>query len=743
MFRRSITLLLLLLSLLAGGAPFAPAGRAAAPPFTGLDVVILIDQSGSMWGALPLGVKNDKWNHRIGQAKNIIYRLAEQVEGTDLVHRVAVVDFGDEASAAFPAPLRLAYDPADPGSALRGAKAVAERYLTPKALINTNTPAGMAAGLREYDRMDSSGRLEGRRRVMLILTDGRPDLPRVKTTDELKGEAIKEAEALKARGVGIWVVGLNDASNYWNGGDGEFWERLTGVGRARLAETAAMSISALVQEIVNEWLGSAGEAIGNSYECPPYLRRVVFSVTFGVPRSGVRVIDPDGKELSLSSGGAASAPGTFARFTAEDPVPGVYRVEQDPSRSYANFVEIFPPNIQRLSPGRRTSAEAEARIIFRVTNSRGQPLEPLAGWPLLSSVVVTSPAGEVTELPTSFEGDGKFQANWKPPGLGSYRVRLKGVVTLKGGKTVDVFASDSGAYEEWLEVDNSRPYRLQMTSPNPAGGLRVMPWDTEARVEFSLLDPRKAKVEKPEEVVRDAGSWLSLQVIDESGVAVSPPEPLTLTPAGTFAANVPVRLNWKGGEGWWFPGHLSLRVNAQTERLGAESFLDGIDLPEGAEALRIGSDPLTVGPVGVRYSWLLLVPALLLLLAVPLALAAWLFPNSLVWWIDARKRRTVELKIYDGNEDPNGDYAKRLPAGSWKNFKYDRKVSIPVNGQEVLARKFRVSRVADPDVVHAQLEYGWQNEPKQTYTVLLTKGKAQRLKGLPSGDVLVSLDTVP
>jgi len=45
--------------------------------------------------------------------------------------------------------------------------------------------------------------------------------------------------------------------------------------------------------------------------------------------------------------------------------------------------------------------------------------------------------------------------------------------------------------------------------------------------------------------------------------------------------------------------------------------------------------------------------------------------------------------------------------------------------------------------VHARLEYGWQNESKQTYTVLLTKGKAQRLKGLPSGDVLVSLDTVP
>lgn len=727
----------------AAGAARAPAGRAAAPRFTGLDVVILIDQSGSMWGALPLGTKNDKWNHRIGQAKNVIYRLAEQVEGTDLVHRVSVVDFGDDASSAFPAPLRLAYDPADPGSALRDAKAVAERYLTPKSLINTNTPAGMAAGLREYDRMDSTGHLEGRRYVMLILTDGRPDLPRVKTADELKGEAMRQAEALKARGVGIWVVGLNDASNYWNEGDGEFWERLTGAGRARLAETAAMSISALVQEIVNEWLGSAGEAVGTSYECPPYLRRVVFNINFGTPRAGVRVIDPEGRELPLSSGGAASVPGTFARFAAEDPAPGVYRVEQDPSRSYANFVEIFSPNVQRISPGLRASAGAEARIVFRVTDSKGQPLEPLPAWPILASVLVTSPAGEVTEIPASFEGDGKFQAKWKPPGLGSYRVRLKGLVTLKSGKAVDVFASDSGAYEEQLEVDDSRPYWLRMTSPSPTGGLRVMPWDAAVKVKFSLLDPRKAKVERPEELVRDAGSWLSLQVIDASGVALSPPAPLTPAPDGTFEADVPIRLDWKGGEGWWFPGRLNLRVSAQPERMGAESFLDGIDLPEGAEALRVGSDPLSVGPLDVRYSWLLLAPALLALLAAPLALVWWLFPNSLVWWIDARKNRVVELKIYDGNEDPNGDYAKRLPAGSWKNFNYDRKVRIPVDGQDVLARKFRLSRVADPDVVHAQLEYGWQNEPKQTYTVMLTKGKAQRLKGLPSGDILVSLHTVP
>ena len=269
MCRRNITAVVLLLLFLAGSLFLAPAGKATGTDISGLDVIILIDQSGSMYGAGSRGSGNDKHNHRIGQAKNIVYRLAEHVEGTSLVHRVSVIDFGSKASVVFPSQLRLSFDPGDPGRALREAKTLAERYLEPKNLRDTNTPEALALGIQELDKMDASEALADRRRVMLILTDGRPDLPGVKSLDVLRSEVTTEADSLKKKDVGLWVVGLNDADNYWNEGDGEFWEKVAGPGRARLAETSGTSISALVQEIVNEWLGVKGLAIGKEYECPP------------------------------------------------------------------------------------------------------------------------------------------------------------------------------------------------------------------------------------------------------------------------------------------------------------------------------------------------------------------------------------------------------------------------------------------------------------------------------------------
>jgi hypothetical protein len=730
--------------MLAAGAAalVSPPACAARPDFTGLDVVILIDQSGSMWGRLP----NDRWGHRIGQAKNVIYRLAEHVEHTDFVHRVAVIDFGDKAQPAFPHELVLRYDPKDPGAALRDAKPLVERFVTAKGLVNTNTPEAMEVGLKELGRMGAAEPRDGRRRVVLLITDGRPDLPGSGADlAELRNRVSRQADALKVAGAGLWVVGLNDASNYWNEGDGEFWEHTTGKGRARLAETASTNISALVAEFVNEWLGVGGTAVGREYECPPYLRRIIFNINFGLPRSPVRVLDPAGRDVPLSSGGVSSAPGTFARFIVDDPAPGTYKIDQDPSRTYTSFVETFSPNVKRLSPAAATSVESEARIVFQATDARGRPLEPLPAWPINSTIVLTSPSGSSAEIPAAYSGEGKFVAKWKPPAVGQYRARLKGLVTLAGGATFDVFGSDAHSYDERLEVNDSRPYYLRMVEPDPSGSLRVFPWRAESRLEFALVDSRREPVPDPAAVVRDPATWLTLQLIDKSGVPLAAPVPLRPNEAGRFEAAVPVALDWGSGEGWWRAGRLDIRVTAEPERLGAGQFLDSVALPEEAESKRVGDDPMTVGPVNVLFSWLFLGAALALLLGLAAAAALLLMrrtvPNLLLWWADTSRRRLVELKIYDGNTDPAGDDAKKYPAGRAQQFNYDRQVSVSVDGQDFVATLFRVRRVLTPDDVRAEVEYAWHNDPqKKTYKSLVAKGRVERLKGIPGGGYLLRLD---
>ncbi|MFL6284970.1 MAG: vWA domain-containing protein [Pyrinomonadaceae bacterium] len=739
---RGVAYTLLLLLSVGVAALVSPSAHAARRDFTGLDVVILIDQSGSMWGRLP----NDRWGHRIGQAKNIIYRLAEHVEHTDFVHRVSVVDFGDKAAPAFPNVLVLRYDPKDPGAALRDARLVVERFVTAKALVNTNTPEGLEVGLKELERTGAAEPRDGRRRIVLLITDGRPDLPGSGADlAELRNRVERQADALKAAGAELWVVGLNDASNYWNAGDGEFWERTAGKGRARLAETASTNISTLVEEFVNEWLGVAGTTVGREYECPPYLRRIIFNINFGLPRSPVRVLDPAGREVPVSSGGVSSTPGTFARFIVDDPAPGTYKIDQDPSRSYTSFVETFSPNIKRLAPAAATSAAAEARIVFQATDAQGRPLEPLPAWPINSKVVVTLPSGSSEEIPAAYAGEGKFVAKWKPPAVGRYQVRLKGLVTLAGGPTFDVFGSDAHSYDEQLEVNDLRPYYLQMVEPDPTGSLRVLPWQAESRLEFALIDAKREPVPDPALVVKDPATWLTLQLIDKSGVPLAAPVPLRPNAAGRFEAAVPVALDWRGGEGWWRSGRMDVRVNAEPERMDAGQFLDSVALPEEAESMRVGDDPMTVGPVSVHFSWLFLGAALALLLCLIVAAALFLMrktvPNLLLWWADTSRRRFVELKIYDGNTDPAGDDAKKYPAGRAHHFNYDRQVSVSVGGQDFVATLFRVKRMLTPDDVKAEVEYAWLNDPqRKTYKSLISKGRVERLKGLPGGGYLLRLD---
>src|SRR6185436_18269808 len=149
--------------------------------------------SDSMWQS----PRNDRYAHRIGQSKNLIYRLAEHVEGTPLVHRVSVIDFGDTASVALSNHI-IRYDPANPGGALRDAKAVVERVVIERPLYNTNTADAMHLALLEYAKMDASQVLAGRRRVLLVITDGRPDLPGRDPVD-LQSAIKTEAQSLKAR----------------------------------------------------------------------------------------------------------------------------------------------------------------------------------------------------------------------------------------------------------------------------------------------------------------------------------------------------------------------------------------------------------------------------------------------------------------------------------------------------------------------------------------------------------------
>jgi hypothetical protein len=751
---RKRSLILLLLLLFAFGdvtRPQTTGGAPPAPASSGLDVTILIDQSGSMWQ----NPRNDQYAHRIGQSKNLIYRLAEHVENTPFVHRVSVIDFGDNASVALSNHV-MRFDPADPGGALRDSKAVVERVVTDKPLRNTNTADAMRLALAEYAKMDAAQSLPGRRRVMLIITDGRPDLPGHALVD-LQSAVKAEAQALKAQQVEMWVVGLNDASNYWNDGDGAFWEKVTEkTGHARLAESASSKIFTIMQDIADDWLGSKSTAPnGDEYDCPPYLRRLVFSVNMGQPRSAAAVTDPDGQDIPAASGGPSVNPGNFVRFVVDDPKIGVYKIKRDPTRSYSWRVEETGPDIKRLAPAKGTGIEAPARILFQARNNKGSPLAILSEYPINGVIVITPPTGPAVELKADYLGEGKFAAHWQAPALGKYRVRLKGLVKLKSGKEVDVFESNASSYDETLEVNNLHAYFIRFDDPVPEKGFRVLLppglvsfiTPGEVPLKFSVVDAKGNKVTNLAGLIKDPASWLQLDLVDQSGASLGgAPLPLSLAVDGTFSATVPARLDWLRGEGWWRSGHVNIRLTEQAGRVTAGSYLDSIQLAQDAEPQRIGGDPLALA-LQVRFHWITLLVAglivLVLLLGLLLLIGRRLLPKGLIWAADRRKGRTVNVKIYDADLDPDAYSGKKFSITGGDSFKYDRSLSLPTEERDYIAVKLRIKRAAMLDRVEAEVLYGWDNDPKKTYTARLRKGKIERLKGLPASNYAIKLEENP
>lgn len=712
----------------------------ASPAHAGaaIDLVVAVDQSGSMWGnpAVHPG-KNDPWQHRIGATKQIVFRLIQNAADTGAVHRFSVVEFADEAKVPLSGQvIRGRSNPA----ALDRVRALLETSVSAKDWGNTNTGAALEAALGEMRTMRRSDPAGPRRRVVLLITDGRPVVPG-EAPDAVRARIRALASQFAAEGVELWVVGLNDADNYWTAGDGAFWEELAGRNRARLAENASAAMPAIFQDVVDDWLGVHSTVVrGDRYECPPYLRRIVFNVTFGRPRGEITILDPDNKPVARSAGGPAVTPGTFSLFTVDDPAPGTYTIQRDASRAETIHVEELSAAVERLEPRGESDASVETPLVFLARKASGDPVRVDARYPLDASVSVTDPDGRRTELPATARPDGCFAASWKPSRPGRYRAVLHGFVRLPDGTRYDVFANAAASYSPVLDVGKRHPYALRLATPDPAKGLRTVPWKDTAELRFDLLEPDGGIVQ-PARLVAQPDTWLTVQSLDAAGAALGAPVPLHLDPAGQFVATVPIAVAWRKGEATWArPGALAFRVTAVPGRLRGDRYLRSIALPAGLEDRRIGGDPLSAGPIDVRLvQWLWAMVAALAVAAA--ALLCWTLctrwlPSTFIGRQDHAVGRTVSLRVYDELRDPTGSAA--VDFGLNGKRVADLPLHLDVDGNFVNADRFRFVRELSERKPRGTLQYRWRGS-KRTFSTRLSAGDARSLDGLPGGNYVALL----
>ncbi len=331
-----------------------PTGLALAQepePYTGIDFVFLIDQSGSMCGAAcksTIETRNDPQGFRFeGPRFAIIDFLGDQMSEiyVSSTARISIIEFGQDvnldeyragedieyANTAINEVLPVTTIESD-RNAWRGQREQLLQQLTAyqalretQNLGNTDHLGAVKRAFEVLNQMqasDSSKRLK----VIVLLTDGQSAIcyPRGPQEDPWAderclgpGQILPQVESevqanLAGEDYRFYVVGMQDkASNYWTN-NGPLWEKLAGEhhGEARLVESenevaqfmgeivsaalAGLSLPPDRPGVFTEWLPQLGY-----FSVRPYLQSLTFYVIRTTPTDQINIYNPEGNPLDF------------------------------------------------------------------------------------------------------------------------------------------------------------------------------------------------------------------------------------------------------------------------------------------------------------------------------------------------------------------------------------------------------------------------------------------------------------
>lgn len=332
-----------------------PAGPALAQepePYTGVDFVFLIDQSGSMCGEpcrSTITTRNDPQGFRFeGPKFAIIDFLGDQMSEiyVSSIARISIIEFGQDLDLGqYRAGEDIEYEniaindvlPITTIESDRDAWRVQREQLLQRMtdyqleretqnLGNTDHFGAIQRAVEVLDQMQASDPSK-RLKVIVLLTDGQSAVcyPRGPLDDpwadqqclgpsQILPRVEGEVEAnLQGEDYYFYVVGMQDkASNYWTN-NGPLWEKLATEhnGEARLVESQN-EVAQFMGEIVNtilsklslppdgpgvitEWLPQLGY-----FPVRPYLQSLTFYIIRTTPTDTVEIFDPQGEPLDLN-----------------------------------------------------------------------------------------------------------------------------------------------------------------------------------------------------------------------------------------------------------------------------------------------------------------------------------------------------------------------------------------------------------------------------------------------------------
>ncbi|SEH05750.1 vWA domain-containing protein [Candidatus Venteria ishoeyi] len=742
---------------------------------SGLNVVLIIDQSGSMYGYTDQRtgerIQTDPDGKRIYVVKKLIRYFAQRIQNTPLIHRISILEFGGNYKRGpdvnvIVSNCAISYNPGHPQSADQIAAPCITSNLTAKHMNNTNTPEAMRKALEEIKLLSAIE--AGRQLKILLITDGRPDVKgsngQYRNLEDLRSEIRGIDSQLDDLGVDFRVIGLKDKTNYWDEGkyglsDGMFWNKITGKKtnghyKAAVADSHYV-LEKRIDDLIDDWLDEAGkfklpcgETPTAEYEMRPYLDAVTFTVDFNKYGSALKV-DYAGKQVALIR--PATSRDTEARHTIQRPLPGTYHFKGQPDTDndlfYCVAVTETLPKVKLMTPTVSVRKDEVAKIQFQVTQA-GKEFMDIPSLPvtkhLQAEVTATSPSGSVkhfTLAEIKYENKGIFSIEWMPTEEGRHEFTFQGEISIPGKKTEKFIAENSAKNAGFIEVNPARtPLWLHLERPDTENGLKLTHFPLLTRfipVKLSLYEEDE-EVSLEQYVIGDKNTWLELQVVySDTGRAVTGTEslPLTVNDEGYLETQIPMHIlpfKTLNGDLWYRPGTVSIKINAIADRTPPQHKLAGIYLPPELVSNRVHGNIMSVSGIQVKTPiWLVLIMSLIPV--VLLSILFWLTFWMLIPWLiirneDAKRGGKVTLLIYDSIEDSNAvTPLKKFIITGQRLVNLDGQISLMADPKPKVAEYCHLRRnPTNASSPNARLQYRWRDDDK-IQTIILSNGQPRLL----------------
>ncbi len=469
---------------------------AGHPAISSVDVVVLMDSSGSMRTTDPLGLSREG-----------AQLFTELLEPDD---RLAVIQFDTAPSTVLPL---ATVGPRDGRGSLTGPVG----RIAPVGQ-HTNLADALAAAETALDATPAGGR----NRFVVMLTDGLMDTGSP-TEDGAKTEELRRtAASLKSKGWPVYTIALSDQA------DGALMREIAEatsrtlegrrVGRYYLASTHDELLPTFKAIYLQMNPGQQALVEGGSFLIDPTVSEAIFVVTKSIRGAKVQVTQPDGSVFDR-----ASAPGNYRWLGGgsydiiliEEPKPGRWKVVAEDLSDLDISVQLVTDLALEVAPIASTWPVGSGLPVFAYlaeTGSRVTSLEsPLyAGLEMLVDAAppgaspVTVALQDSGAAPDETAGDGVF-SGYAPPAA------AEGEYALRVLARAEAFTRVRSAFT----VAEAAPVTFEITSPEPGASLDRFANHHIVECVVRVLDASRpggiiARIRKPDGEIERV-------VLDESG----------------------------------------------------------------------------------------------------------------------------------------------------------------------------------------------------------------------------------